>query len=68
MIAQYITADGECSGQSLDEKCTVLAALPYLCDVVDDTLIFDYPSGRIRKSEIYSTEELMEMADENGTK
>lgn len=62
MIAQYITADGECSGQILDEKCTVLAELPYLCDVLDDTLIFDYPSGDIRKSEIYSIEELMEMA------
>lgn len=69
MIARYITADGERSGQILDEKCTVLAELPYLCDVADERLIFDYPSGKIRESKIYSIEELMEMAgDENKTK
>lgn len=67
MVAQYITADGECSGQILDKSCTVLAELPYLCDVKGETLIFDYPSGSIRESEIYSIEELMEMAG-NGNK
>ncbi len=61
IVAQYITADGYCSGQLLNEKCEVLAELPYLCDVMGETLIFDYPTGTIRKSNIYSIEELMDM-------
>ena len=40
----------------------LLAELPYLCDVIGDYLVFDYPSGTIRKSKIYSLDELMEMA------
>ncbi len=62
LAAQFITADGKCSGQLLDETCEVLAELPYLCDVIGDYLVFDYPSGTIRKSKIYSLDELMEMA------
>lgn len=62
IAAQYITADGERLGQLLDEKCRVLAELPYLSDVIGETLIFDYPTGDIRKSKIYSLEELMDIA------
>ncbi len=62
IVAQYITADGYCSGQLLNGKCEVLAELPYLCDVMEETLIFDYPTGTIRKSKIYSIEELMDLA------
>lgn len=62
LVAQFITADGKCSGQLLDEKCEVLAELPYLCDVVGESLVFDYPSGTIRKSKIYGLDELMEMS------
>ena len=36
--------------------------MPYLCDVIGENLIFDYPSGTIRKSKIYSVDELMDMA------
>ena len=62
IVAQYITADGVCSGQLLNGEYEVLAELPYLCDVTDDTLIFDYPTGSVRKSKIYDIDELMEMA------
>lgn len=41
-------------------KC--LADLPYLCDVVGEILIFDYPTGNMRKSRIYNINELTEMA------
>lgn len=62
LVAQYITADGNCSGQLINDRGEVLAELPYLCDVIGENLIFDYPSGTIRKSKIYSVDELMDMA------
>ena len=61
IIAQYVTADGECFGELLDDTCGVLAELPYLTDVMDDELIFDYPTGDLRTSKIYGVEELVEM-------
>lgn len=62
IVAQYITAEGESYGILLDENCNKIARLPYLCDVMDNELYFDYPAGNIRKSVIYSTKELVEMA------
>ena len=44
----------------------MLAELPYLCDVEGDKLIFDYPEGSIRESEIYDVDELVTLA--NGQK
>lgn len=64
IIAQYITADGYRSGQLLNKECEVLAELPYLCDVIGDKLIFDYPAGSIRESKIYDVDELIHMANE----
>lgn len=62
IITQYVTAAGFCYGQLLNEKCEVLADLPYLSDIIGDTLIFDYPTGNMRESRIYDIDELMEMA------
>jgi len=62
IVVQYVTADGYYYGQLLNEKCEVLANLPYLCDVVKEDLIFDYPTGNIRESRIYKIDELIEMA------
>lgn len=64
IVVQYVTADGYCYGQLLDEKCEVLADLPYLCDVAGETLLFDYPSGNIRTARIYNIKELIEIAQE----
>ena len=64
IIAQYVTADGECFGELLDDTCKVLAELPYLTDVVDDELVFDYPTGDLRMSKIYGVEELVEMGEQ----
>lgn len=38
-----------------------LAYLPYLTDICGDSLIFDYGAGYLRKSDIYSIDELIQM-------
>lgn len=62
IIAQYVTAEGYCYGALLDKDCSTLAYLPYLKDIIDEQLIFDYPTGTIRTSRIYDLGELVEMA------
>lgn len=62
LVVQYLTADGSQYGQLLDEKFQVIAELPYLCDIMDGRLIFDYPAGYVRSSEIYSLSQLQKMA------
>ncbi len=62
IVVQYVTADGYCFGQLLNENCEILADLPYLCDIVGETLIFDYPTGNMRKVRIYNINELIDMA------
>lgn len=61
-VAQFINADGYYYGQILNEKCEILAELPYLCDVYDNTLIFDYPTGDLRQSQIYDVDQLISIA------
>ena len=61
IITEYISAQGERYGLLLDEQLEELAYLPDLCDVVEGNLIFDYPSGVLRQSPIYSRQELLEM-------
>ena len=62
IIAQYVTVDDYYYGVLLNDRCEVLAYLPYLSDVISGELYFDYPSGKIRKSQIYSIDEEIEMA------
>ena len=62
IIAQYVTADDYYYGIILNNKCEKLAELPYLSDVADDELYFDYPTGNMRNSRIYNIEELIKMA------
>lgn len=64
VVAQFITAEGDYYGQILNEKCEVLAELPWLCDVVGERLIFDYPTGNMRESRIYDIGELVSIARE----
>lgn len=64
IIAQYITAEGYFYGVLMNNRCEVVAYLPYLSDVLSGELYFDYPSGKIRKSQIYSIDEEKEMAQE----
>jgi len=62
IVTEYISAEGERYGLLLNEACETLAKLPYLCDIVEDMLIFDYPTGSLRESRIYSIEELIALA------
>ena len=66
LVAQYITADGVQYGELLDRNCRVLAELPHLCDVIGETLYFDYPTGDIRCTRIYTIDALTEKARISG--
>lgn len=63
IITEYVSAQGERYGLLLDESCQVLARMPNLCDIIGDTLVFDYPSGNLRQCRIYSLQELMALAE-----
>ncbi len=63
IIAQYITTEGYVYGTLMNEKCEVIAKLPYLCDVIGNDLIFDQPNGYLRKTRIYTTDELRQLAE-----
>ena len=64
IIAQYITVDSYYYGVLMNNRCEVVAYLPYLSDVISGELYIDYPSGKIRKSQIYSIDEEIKMAQE----
>ncbi|MCM1167894.1 MAG: hypothetical protein NC401_18065, partial [Ruminococcus sp.] len=64
IIAQYIKTNGEFYGVLMNEKCETLARLPYLCDVWNGELYFDYPTGNLRKSRIFTLNELIELAQD----
>ena len=64
VICEYVSAQGDRYGLLMDEECRVLARLPKLCDIVDGTLVFDYSSGNLRQSRIYSTRELIALAEQ----
>lgn len=57
-ITEYILTNGQRYGLLLNKDWETLAYLPNLCDILGEELIFDYRSGSLRRSEIYSLEEL----------
>lgn len=64
IIAEYITSYGYRYGLLLDKNCEVLADLPMLCDISEDgELFFDDKCGNIRKTRIYTLQELIAAAD-----
>ena len=63
VVTEYVSAQGERYGLLLDGNCETLARLPNLCDIVDNELIFDYPTGDLRRSRIYSLQELRTLAE-----
>lgn len=65
VVTEYITAQGERYGLLLNAACETLADLPGLCDVTaEGMLVFDDQSGNLRQSRIYSTQELMALAED----
>ena len=63
IVSQYISTDGRYFGLLLDSSFKPIASLPYLCDTWNGKLIFDYPNGLLRQSQIYSLEQLISLAD-----
>lgn len=67
LIVQYTSTSDTSKGNFgyiMDHQCRILAYLPNLTDVLEDSLIFDYPAGWIRETQIYKLEELLNLAKE----
>lgn len=65
IVAQYMSTDSQYYGYLMNQKCEILAYLPDLCDVLPDGLLFDYPTGSIRRTPIYELSELLNIAHSN---
>ena len=68
IVTEYVSAAGEKYGQErygllLDSRLQTLARLPGLCDVSDETFIFDYGSGNLRQCRLYSLQELIALGE-----
>ena len=68
LMTEYISSEGKRYGILLDENFQKLAELPDLCDVIGDTLIFDYESGNLRQCRLYSLQELVDLGETYATK
>ena len=64
IIAQYVSTDDYYYGVLMNNKCETLAELPYLSDVFDNEIYFDYSTGNVRKSRIYNIDEQIALAQE----
>lgn len=65
LLTEYMTADGKRYGILLNPKCEGLARMPGLCDNLNgETLIFDDNLGHLRKSELYTLQELIQLGKE----
>ena len=63
LITEYINADGERYGLLLNDRLEAKAKLPGLCDVFENKAVFDYKSGDLKISDIYSLKELIAKAE-----
>lgn len=65
IITEYLMTDegGKRYGLLLDNRLETLAVLPDLCDVSDGELIFDCRSGELRRSPLYSLQELITLGE-----
>ncbi len=68
IVMEYVSAAGEKYGQErygllLDSRLQTLACLPGLCDISDETFIFDYGSGNLRQCRLYSLQELIALGE-----
>ena len=62
LVLRFITTDLTQYGCLMDKNGGILARLPYLCDVHDGKLYFDYQDGAVRETQVFSLEELLELA------
>ncbi|MCD7836420.1 MAG: WD40 repeat domain-containing serine/threonine protein kinase [Lachnospiraceae bacterium] len=63
IITEYVSAEGERYGILLDGRLQKLANLPNLCDILEDTLVFDFESGNLRFCRLYSLQELIALGE-----
>lgn len=63
LVTEYISAAGDRYGLLLDENLEIIAYLPNLCDVNNGMFVFDYESGKLRQSHIYSLQELIDLGE-----
>jgi len=63
LVTEYVNAEGERYGLLLDGGFEPVAYLPNLCDIAGDKLVFDYKSGNLRQSRLYSLQELMTLGE-----
>ena len=72
-VGEYIVTEYHAASENtrygllLDAELNTLARLPDLCDIVQGNFIFDYPTGDLRKSKLYDTQELIEIAGQRNT-
>lgn len=59
ILTEYISTSGVRYGVLLNEKFEKLAVLPNLCDIWEDTLLFDSGTGIVRHSRLYSSQEII---------
>lgn len=64
VVAQYVTTDNNFFGYLMDQQCQILAYFPNVCDIYDNKILFDYPTGSIREERIYDINELQKIARE----
>lgn len=63
LITEYMDTAGGRYGLLLNRQFEVLGILPGLCDVYEDTLVFDDKSGNLRQSRLYSLRELVALGE-----
>lgn len=61
-VLQYMSTDGTANSLLTDSSFNTIAELPYLCDVYNGQLFFDYETGVIASSPLYDLETLLNMA------
>ncbi len=64
LLSEYISAEGAYYGEILDKKnYEAIALLPQITDVSENEVYFDFDKGTIRKTRIYSIDELISMGN-----
>lgn len=64
IMTEYLSADGKRYALLLNDSCETLAMLPDLCDIsADGTLYFDDGRGTVRRSRLYSRDELLALSE-----
>ena len=61
-LTEYVTGSGYRFGLLLNSNLDAVAYLPHLSDFIGGYLIFNYPTGNLRKSRIFTIYELTELA------